>query len=352
MDAAREHAWANPSSVHGVGRAARKALETAREQVARAASARASDVVLTAGGSEACQLGVQGLARGVKRVVTSNVEHPAVRRSVDALADRGVEVVTWDLRDRVRPDVAAITDRVDADTLVAIQWVNHEVGIILPIEELALRVRERGGRLFVDATQALGKITIDTGSLGASAVAFASHKIGGPSGAGALVVAPGVEIDPLLVGGGQERGRRAGTPSVEPIVGFGAACDALDARLDAIPRLSLLRSRVEAELVARGAELHGVEHPRVATCVSASFRGRRGSLLVAAMDLEGVAVASGPACSSGLDQPSPTVLALTGGDVESATGTLRISFGPESDDGQVSRAMHALDRVLERSAPR
>lgn len=351
MDAARPFAWANPSSVHAAGRKARASLESARDAVAAAVGTMPSGVVFTAGGSESCQTGIIGLSEGMRRIVTTQLEHPAVSESVAALAARGIEVVRVVLRHDVAPSAADFATHIDANTLVAVQWVNHETGLILPVESLALTARSVGARMFVDATQALGRIPINCDSLGASAIAVASHKIGGPSGAGALVLGRGVVFDSLLLGGGQERGRRAGSPAVEAIIGFGGACSAIAQRLEAMPRLAELRDLLEYHLHSLGAELLAVGLPRVASCASIAFRGRRGAVLVAALDLEGICVSSGPACSSGVDSPSPSVLALTSGDVARAAGTLRFSLGPESTKDDVLGAVEALRRVLERRLP-
>lgn len=352
MVRALDEGWANPSSVHAAGRRARTLLEEARARVAAAVSARAVDVVFTAGGSEACQLGVEGLARRIERVVTTEIEHPAVARSVERLAARGVEVIRVPVSASAPFDMASVAERLTPSTLVALQWVNHEVGCELPVEAIALRCRSAGARLFVDATQALGKRPVDAAALGADAFAIASHKLGGPSGAGALVLAPGVDLDPLLVGGAQERGRRAGTPGLEALVGFGAAMTTLPRRIAAMESVASIRDALERGLVALGGLPNGAALPRVATCTSVAFPGRRGSILVAALDLEGLCVSSGPACSSGLDQPSPTVAALYPEEPARASSTVRFSLGPETSASEGEQALAAVERVLTRELGR
>jgi cysteine desulfurase len=232
--------------------------------------------------------------------------------------------------------------------LVAVQWVNHETGTVLPVGEYAALCRRAGVPLFVDATQAAGKLPIDVRALGADLLALASHKLGGPAGAGALWVRRGLDVAPLVRGGAQERGRRAGSPDVTSAVGFGAACDVLSGRLAAQRALASLRERTEAQLRELGGVINAARGPRAATVTNASFAGRRGSELVAALDLEGVCVASGAACSSGLDQPSPVLLAMHSEQPWRASAALRLSFGPETTDREAETAVAALRRVLSR----
>jgi len=251
----------------------------------------------------------------------------------------------------VPPNAAEVRDALRPDTrLVALQWINHETGTVLPVAEYAAVCRSAAVPLFVDATQAMGKTPVDVVALGADLVAAASHKLGGPAGAGALYVRRGLRIDPVLVGGAQERGLRAGTPDVLHAVGFGAACAALSERLTAQPRLARLQGQVDSELSALGAALNAVESARAATVVSASFPGRRGDALVVALDLEGVCVSSGPACSSGLSEPSPVLLAMYADESWRASAALRMSFGPETTETEVEKALGALKRVLARRA--
>jgi cysteine desulfurase len=234
--------------------------------------------------------------------------------------------------------------------LAAMQWVNHETGTVLPVADYAARCRERGVRLFVDATQALGKLPVDVQALGADLVALASHKIGGPAGAGALWVRRGTELASLLLGGSQERGRRAGTPDVLAQVGFGAACVQLPERLASQPRLGQLRDRLEAHLLELGAIRNASAGPRVATVTSCSWPSQRADILLAALDVEGLAASSGAACSSGKSEPSAVLLAMHPDEPSRAGTSTRFSFGPETTDMHIEFAMDALSRVHARSA--
>jgi cysteine desulfurase len=206
--------------------------------------------------------------------------------------------------------------------------------------------------LFVDGIAGAGKRPLDMSALGIDALAIASHKLGGPAGAGALIVRHGLVLEPQLLGGGQERGLRAGSPDVLALVGFGAACAALAERLAAQPRIEQLRDRAERRLRELGLVINGEQAPgvgpRVATVVNASVPGAAGPELVAALDLEGVCVSHGAACSSGLAEPSPVLRAMYPDEPERARGALRLSFGPETQETDVDFALAALATVLAR----
>jgi cysteine desulfurase len=351
MDAARQSGWANPSSVHAAGRASRALLEQARCAIACALGAEPADIVLTAGGTEACNLGLLQLAdAGRRHVVTTAVEHPAVAAPLAALEASGVRVTRLPVEAGRPPDPQGLANALASDTaMCALAWVNHETGTIFPIQAYGELCRERGARLFVDATQALGKLPIDVASLaGVDLLAVASHKAGGPAGAGALWVRRGMSISPAMRGGAQERGRRGGTPDVLSAVGFGAACAALRERVQAQARLRELRRTVERSLVELGAVLNAAGFDRTSSVVNASFAGQRGDELVAALDLLGVCVSSGAACSSGLSEPSPVLLAMYPGEEWRASAALRFSFGPETTEIEMKTALDALCRVLRR----
>lgn len=352
MQDAMRDGWANPSSVHAPGRRSRALLEDARRAVAEELGARPADVVLTSGGTEAVNLGVLRLGRGVSRVITTAVEHPAVAESVGRLESLGVEVWRAPVPNGVAPDASELADRISADTLVAVQWVNHETGTMLPVPEWARAVRARGARLFVDATQALGVFPVDVVALGADAVAVASHKIGGPGGAGALFVDRRWDIEPLLAGGAQERGRRPGAPDTPAQAGFGEACRHLGHRRARVAAASAARDRLEAYLIARGAVVNGAGAPRVPTVCNASVPSWSGQALVAALDLEGLCASSGAACSSGLAEPSPVVGAMYPEEPWRAACALRLSLGPETTDREVEGALSCLERVLSRGPSR
>jgi cysteine desulfurase len=350
MDAARASSFGNPASVHGPGRRARAALEDARAAIARSVDATPSEIVLTSGGTEACNLGVLGLARSAPgRVVVSAIEHPAVLAAAERLRERGFAITTLDVPRGCPPSPEVLAAAITDDTrLVAVQWINHETGTVLPVDAYARIAHARGVPMFVDATQALGKVDLSFRALGVTAMALASHKLGGPAGIGALVLARGAPLDPQIVGGAQERGLRAGTPDVTAAAGFGAACAEVAVRVAASPRIAELRDRIEREAIALGGRVNGDGGARAVTATDVSFAGWRGSTLVAALDLEGLAIASGAACSSGLDKPSPVVLAMYADDPSRASSAIRISLGPETTRDEIDRSIEILRRVLAR----
>ena len=352
MDEAREVAWANPSSVHGAGRASRAILERARDAIARAIGAASADVVLTGGGTEACNLAVLGIAGDTPRhLVTTAIEHPAIAQPIAALEARGWRVTRLAVPRGRAPSPEEVSRAITDDTaLLAIQWVNHETGTILPVDAYAAIARARSIPIVIDAIQALGKIPVDVVATGATAIALASHKVGGPAGAGALwITRDAREIAPRLLGGAQERGRRAGSPDVVALAGFGAACDALAERLEAMGSIAIRRDALERAVASHPSIVINADAgPRVSTVISASARGWRGTSLVAALDLEGVQVASGAACSSGVDRPSPVLAAMHEDEPWRASSSLRISLGPATTDDEIEGARGALLRVLAR----
>jgi len=281
----------NPSSVHAAGRAARRVLEEAREMLAARFGAAPADLVFTSGGTEADAWAVRTLGRG-RRVIVGATEHDAVR----AAAPAGVEVLPVD-RDGIA-DLAALRRMLAAGppALVCLMLANNETGTIQPIAEAAALCRAADALLHVDAVQAAGRIAVALGDLGADTLALSSHKIGGPAGAGALLIGPrAAAIAPLIAGGGQERGRRGGTPPLPAIAGFAAAArEAAGAAA-----LAPLRDAVEEAAVAAGAVVIGAGAPRLPNTTCLALPGVRAETQVIALDLSGVAVSAGAACSSG-----------------------------------------------------
>jgi cysteine desulfurase len=355
MARAHELAWANPESVHRAGRAARALREQTRARVAEVLQVKAADIVLAGSGSEALNLALLGIARarraatGATRVIISAVEHPAVAASAAQLAREGFECVALvpaEGRAFGCDELAAALQTPSA--CVALQWVNHETGHIWPIAAYAEQCAQAGAPLIVDACQALGKLAIDLGALpGVSALVVAAAKIGGPAGVSALYHARPQELSPVLFGGAQERGFRPGTPDVAALAGFEAALAALPARISAQPEVGGLRDQLEARAVALGG-LANVAGARVATVSNVSFRGVRADVLVAALDVEGLCVSAGAACSSGLAAPSPVLRAMYADSPWRAESALRFSLGPETSAPEVSAAADILARVLAR----
>ncbi len=313
--------------------------------------------MLTAGGTEACNLGVLGLLEAQPRragahAVASAIEHPAVAEPLLQQQRVAQIELSWlPVVQGLPPSPGTLRAAITPATqLVAVQWVNHETGTLLPVRDYAAVSREARVPCFIDATQALGKLPVNVTELGADAVAFAAHKLGGPAGAGALWVRRGVQLGSRMLGGAQERGRRAGTPDVLAQVGFGVACEHAAQRVAAQPRLAALRDRLETELVALGAILNASATDRVATVSNSSWRGWRGEALVAALDLEGIACSSGAACSSGTSEPSPVLRAMYPDEPWRAGSALRLSFGVETTESDTHSLLQALRKVLSRPA--
>ncbi|WP_437683009.1 cysteine desulfurase family protein [Sorangium sp. So ce131] len=360
MQAAAEVAWANPASVHGPGRRARAFIERAREAVARLTGFDARDVTFTSGGTEANNLALWhafgDLNGAAGALVVSRLEHPSVTRAAEGLAARGVHVAWVDPEPsgRVAPEaLAAAMDRAAAVApvrLVSLQAVNHETGVLQPVAEAAALAHDRGARLHVDAVQAVGRLPEEAWA-GADLVSIAAHKIRGPKGIGALAVRPGIRLRPVLLGGAQERGLRPGTQDPLAAAGFAVAAERAASAPARYAALGPLRDRLEAELLALGraagvAPLRNGEGPRAPHVANLSWPGWRGDELCAALDLEGVAVSSGSACSAGTAEPSPVLTAMLG--PERAASAVRISLGEETTEADLAEAARRVARVLAR----
>jgi cysteine desulfurase len=335
---------ANPSSVHGPGRAARKLVETARAQVGAAIGGRAQDVVFTSGGTEANALALHGVVAQLERKCTlliSAIEHEAVIKNA-GYAGVGVETayVTADGRldlDWLRDRMAKWDHDRDGLPLLAIMMANNETGIIQPVSEAAMIVREAGGLTHCDAVQGLGKIMVNVGLLGVDYLALSAHKAGGPQGCGALWVRSGAPLKPVLFGGGQERSLRSGTENLSGIAGFGAAAEASVRDMGKLQALAAARDAMEARLISEaGVTVFGAGVERLAQTSNFAIAGFRAETQVMAMDLGGVAVSSGSACSSGKVKRS-LVLAAMGAEDALADSAIRVSFGWDTQPGDFNR---------------
>jgi cysteine desulfurase len=328
---------ANPSSVHGPGRAARKIVETARGQVAFAIGARAQDIVFTSGGTEANALALHGVVSQLEQKCTlliSAIEHEAVVKNA-GYAGVGVETAyvtphgTLDM-DWLQDRMARWDHARDGQPILAIMLANNETGVIQPVAEAAEIVRAAGGLTHCDAVQGLGKIMVNVGLLGVDYLALSAHKVGGPQGIGALWVRSGAPLKPVLFGGGQERSLRSGTENLSGIAGFGAAAEAGVRDMAKLQSLAAARDAMEARLEAEaGVTVFGKGAERLAQTSNFAIAGFRAETQVMAMDLGGVAVSSGSACSSGKVKRS-LVLAAMGADDALAESAVRLSFGWDS----------------------
>ena len=348
----------NPNSVHGEGRAARAAVETARRQVASLTGAAPAHVVFTSGATEAANMVLTPEFRmgrtplTVSHLYISAVEHPAVREGGRFPKDRISEIPVTSAG---MVDLAALEavlsahDKVSGLPMVAIMLANNETGILQPVSEAAKVVQAAGGIFVVDAVQAAGRVAIDIEAIGADFLILSSHKIGGPKGAGALISRGEVLMPkPLIHGGGQEKGHRSGTENTLAIIGFGAAADAALADFDGRNAgIGVLRDRLEEgmRLAAPDIIIHGKDGARVPNTSFFTLPGLKSETGQIAFDLEGVAISAGSACSSGKVGESHVLVAMG---CDPKLGALRISLGPATTEADVDRAIAALARIAGR----
>lgn len=342
----------NASSRHEYGRAARHALDEARQRVAHAVGAHPTEVVFTSSGSEANNLFIKGAAAQMRpgTIALSAIEHPCVRRPAEALRRSG-----WRVREIAVDDAcrlasadfsAALAER---PALCSVMLANNETGIIQDVAVLAAMAASSGVWFHTDAVQALGKIPVNFRALNAAgvhAMTLSGHKLGGPKGAGALILDKRVDLAPLIDGGGQERGLRSGTENIPAIVGFGVACEEAVRDLeDSAARLAILRDELENALSAMGAVIFSRGASRLPNTVYFALPGLDGETLVTRLDRAGYAVASGAACSSANPEPSHVLLAM-GVAPELARGAVRVSLGPHNSATEVSGFLQAFSATV------
>lgn len=336
---------ANASSRHAFGRAARSAVDHAREQVATSVGAHPTQVVFTSGGTEADNLAIQGICANlpVNQIVVSAVEHPAVMKPAIAMQRYGWKVARIGVDARGEMDRGSLQAALKQPTgLVSVMLANNETGVLQDVSAIAEIARRHGVLMHTDAVQALGKVPLDFHALGVHAMSLSAHKIGGPQGIGALVLDKRIDLQPLLYGGGQEKGLRSGSENVAAIVGFGAACAMLP-----LQSVEMLRDRLETGLQALGAVIFGGQAERIGNTSFFAIDGVDGETLVMALDKAGYAVASGSACSSDSSDPSPVLMAM-GVRSELAQGAVRVSLGPDNTAPQIDGFLQALRAELAR----
>jgi cysteine desulfurase len=334
----------NPSSVHAAGRGARRLIEDARDKVAALVGVTSRDVVFTSGGTEANMLALTP-ALG-EALLISAIEHPSVRSGGRFAAAEDIAVTAAGVVDLVALE-RQLAGR--SRPLVSLMLANNETGVIQPVAKAATLVHAAGGLLHVDAVQGPGRIACDFKALGADLMTLSSHKIGGPQGVGALIRRDGLTLDSQIKGGGQERGARAGTENVAGIAGFGAAAEAVRQGWTAeAARMATLRDGLEAGIkaIAPKAVIFGAEAARLPNTTLFSVPGMKAETAVIAFDLEGVAVSSGAACSSGKVAPSH-VLAAMGVAPELARGAIRVSLGYATSDDDVGTILKAWGKLSE-----
>lgn len=355
----------NPSSLHASGRAARRTVEESRERLAAALGARPSEVVLTSGGTEADNLAVAGLFRARRaddprrrRVLVSAVEHHAVLDTAAWLAaHEGAQAVLLPVDGEGVLDLAALRDELaahgDEIALVSVMWANNEVGALQPVAEVVAAAHAHGIPVHADAVQAVGQVPVDFGASGLDAMTVTAHKLGGAVGIGALLARRGLALEPVLHGGGQERGVRSGTLSAPLAAAFAVAAEtAVAERSSYAPRVGALRDRLVAGVLGTvpGATLRGPADRarRLPANAHLTFAGCEGDSLLYLLDAAGVEVSTGSACQAGVPQPSHVLLAMGVGE-DDARGALRFSFGHTSTDDDVDRVLEVLPGVVERA---
>ncbi|HWQ00267.1 MAG TPA: cysteine desulfurase family protein [Vicinamibacterales bacterium] len=356
MVAALRDDYGNPSSVHRLGQRAKARLDEARGAVAALIGAEPGEIVFTSGGTEADNFALRGAAEaleatGRRHVVVSAIEHEAVLNTARALGRRGwrLSIVPVDPRGVVAPE--AVAECLADDTaVVSVMLANNEIGTIQPIAAIAELAHARGALVHTDAVQAVGKIPVDVGTLGVDLLSLSAHKFNGPKGVGALWIRRGTRLVPLLTGGRHERNRRAGTENVPGIVGLGVAARLAREKLEGeAARLAALRDRLEAGILARvpGTAVNGGGAPRVPNTTNVSFERVEAESLLIALDLEGVAVSTGAACSSGALEPSHVLRAL-GLPPQRVQGSIRFSLGLGNTEADVDYVLDRLPALVEK----
>lgn len=347
--------FGNASSLHRFGQDARQGVEGARRQVAAQLGCDAKDVVFTSGGTEADNLAVFGTVRAAagpsRHVITTQIEHPAVLNACEQLEREGADVTYLPVSGEglVAPDDVRSALRSDT-VLITVMHANNELGTVQPIEEIGLIAREAGVPFHADGVQSFGKASIKVKELGVDFFSLSAHKIYGPKGAGALYVRRGLQLAKVQYGGSHERDRRPGTENVPGIVGLGAAADLVGSDREAEnQRVSRLRDRLEQGMLESipDAHVHCGGSPRLPTTSSVRFDHAESEPLLIALDLQGFAVSSGSACSSGAVKPSHVLTAI-GLSRDEAKSTLRFSLGRQTDDDQVDALLETLPAIVER----
>lgn len=345
--------FGNPSSIHWAGRDVRKGVEDARQEIASFFGCQPLEVVFTSSGTESDNLAIKGVAfckgNGRKHIITSQVEHPAVMNACRFLGRQGFRVtyVPVNRYGIVEPD--SVREALTPDTiLVTVMYANNETGSIMPIPEIGAIAREAGAIMHTDAVQAAGKLPIDFGALPVDMLTFSGHKVNALKGAGGLIIRKGIQIEAVIHGGHQERGRRGGTENVVGIVAMGKSFELLRAGMEEeVAVIRRLRDKFENGLFGRIPELVLNGHPteRLPNTLNISFRFVEGEAMLLNLDMMGIACSSGSACTSGSLEASPILMAM-GADPTDAQGALRFSLGMGNTDADVEYAIDAIETVV------
>ncbi|AVX19678.1 MAG: cysteine desulfurase NifS [Bacillota bacterium] len=347
--------FGNPSSIHAFGREARKAVEEARERVAKAIGANPQEIIFTSGGTEADNMAILGVAQANckkgNHIITSSVEHHAVLDTCKHLEKNGYSVTYLPVDEYGRVRVEDVEKAITKNTiLITIMHANNEVGTIQPIAEIGQLAKKHGVLFHVDAVQSFGKIPVNVDELQVDLLSLSSHKIYGPKGVGALYIRRGTRITPITHGGAQERKRRAGTENVPGIVGFGLAAEKIVAEMaEESPRLQALRDKLIKGIMEKMdyVKLNGHPTERLPHNVNFSFHFIEGESLLLMLDMKGIAASSGSACTSGSLDPSHVLLAM-GLSHEVAHGSLRLTLGKVNTEEDVDYVLEELPKIVQR----
>lgn len=347
--------FGNPSTLYGIGRESKKALELARQRVADAINAKPEEIIFTGGGSESDNLAIKGiafkLAKKGKHIITTEIEHPAVKETLHFLESLDFKVTYLPVYEDGIIRIEDLKDAITDETiLISVMHGNNEIGTLQPIEEIGEIARDKGIKFHTDAVQTFGKVEVDVEKLKVDLLSLSSHKINGPKGVGAIYIRKGTRVVPLIHGGGQERGIRAGTENVPGIVGFGKACELAVSKLEEhYEKLSSIRDEIIEKVLATIPEAYlngNVEH-RLPNLVNFRFKAIEGESLILLLDAKGYQASTGSACSSNKLEASPVLTAL-GLDPVDVHGSLRISLAPESDAFDVDEFVDTLAQAVAR----
>ncbi|HHV74656.1 MAG TPA: cysteine desulfurase NifS [Thermoanaerobacterium sp.] len=346
--------FGNPSSLYSYGQEAKKAIEEARDKVAAAIGANADEIFFTSGGTESDNWALKGAAYALKdkgnHIITSSVEHHAILHTCQYLESQGFEITYLPVDEYGLVDPNELKKAIKDNTILAsIMYANNEIGTIEPIQELANVSHEKGVLFHTDAVQAVGNVPIDVKKLDVDMLSMSAHKIYGPKGVGALYIRKGLRIDTLLQGGPQERNRRAGTENVAGIVGFGTAIELITKNIDEhIKKLTMLRDKlIDGILKIPYSRLNGHPIKRLPGNVNISFEFVDGESLILSLDMEGICVSSGSACTAGSIDPSHVLLAI-GLPEEIAHGSLRLTIGEENTEEEIDTVINKLPKIVDR----
>ena len=347
--------YGNPSTIYTLGREAKKAIDSAREQVAKAINAQPNEIYFTSSGTESDNWAIKGVAYANKQkgkhIITSNIEHHAVLHTCEFLEKEGLEITYVPVDNEGILDLEQLKKAIRPDTiLISVMLANNEIGTIQPIKEISQLAKEHGIYLHTDAVQAIGSIPVDVNDLGVDLLSLSGHKIYGPKGVGVLYVKTGTKISPFIHGGGQERGKRAGTENVANIVGIGKAIELATQDIQAYStHLQELRDMTIEEILKTipHSRLNGHREKRLPGNVNISFEYIEGESILLMLDSKGVCASSGSACTSGSLDPSHVLLAI-GLPHEIAHGSLRLTFGEENTKDDVKYLLEVLPPIIER----